>query len=78
MCENTNQINLKELHKKANLTHSEFAKKLNYDDRQNRICKWEREITITIFPNLFKPYKFYGVTQSEIYSEMQIYRKKLL
>ena len=60
---------LRELRLKAGLTQTELAKALDFNDSQDRICKWEKGIAMPSIPNLFKLSKFYNVAPNEIYPE---------
>lgn len=61
---------LRELRLKAGLTQTELAKALDFNDSQDRICKWERGLGMPGVLNLFKLCKFFDVSPMEIYPEV--------
>lgn len=62
--------NLRELRKKANLTQTELARTLSFNDSQDRMSKWEKGKGIPNIPNLLKLCEFFGVSPREIYPEL--------
>lgn len=61
---------LKELRKKAQLTQTELAKALNFNDSQDRMCKWEKGVAMPSAPNLIKLSRYYNVAPNEIYPDL--------